>query len=112
MGRQPHLGMALEVGQDPGCVTHGHIQTGPEGNRELRDLLNRERGRGSCCGCEYTCVHMLLSGAEETGSNGNVPPCPSPSVLVLLSQVSSHQLQTCFLKSRFLPHPLCPWFIS
>lgn len=83
MGRQPHLGMALEVGQDPGCVPHGHIQTRPEGNRELS-------GRPAKCRawpgklvwlCVHVCAHAAL-GARADGdladTFGNVHPCPSP----------------------------------
>lgn len=76
MGRQPHLGMALEVGQDPGCVTHGHIQTRPEGNFE-RELRN-----GECAGevgvgvCTRVCT--CCSWGERRGEVENLHPCPGP----------------------------------
>lgn len=83
MGRQPHLGMALEIGQDPGRVTHGHIQTRPEGNRELPERPAKARvwlGKLVWV-CVLVCAHAALGGRGDgvlANTFGNLHPCPSP----------------------------------
>lgn len=82
MGHQSHLGMALEVRQDPSRFTHGHIQTRPEGNRKLSKRPSKTRlltlgpGNFMCvhaCGCVYTdrlyiYIHAVVGGERSSWS--------------------------------------------